>query len=110
VPVPVPVPVLVVVPVSVVVVVVVFVSVPVPVPVPVSVLVLVVLEDPAEPVVGLEPPDPVYVGMDASPVGDSLIASFALTQPDFAVIAAGHATCLKVIVGLLAFWNQSKRQ
>lgn len=35
----------------------------------------------------------VYVATTAGPVGDSLMASFARTQPDFAVSAAGHSTC-----------------
>lgn len=41
--------------------------------------------------------------MTAAPVGDSLIASFARTQPDFAVRAAGHSTCWNVtgVIGVL---------
>lgn len=58
-----------------------------------------------------EPPEPlVQVGTALGPVGVSSIASLARTQPLLAVSAAGHATCLKVIAGLSALRNQSKRQ
>jgi hypothetical protein len=59
--------------------------------------------------VGAAAPD-VHVETEEGPVGVSSIASFALTQPDFAVSAAGQATCLKVMPGLLELPNQSKRQ
>lgn len=52
----------------------------------------------------------VHVGTLTGPVGTSLITSFALTQPDFAVSAAGHATCLNVTAGLSALLNQSNLQ
>lgn len=52
----------------------------------------------------------VHVLVLAGPVGVSSITSFALTHPLFAVIAAGHATCLKVTAGLSEPPNQSKRQ
>jgi len=52
----------------------------------------------------------VYVATVAGPVGASLIASSARTQPDLAVMAAGQVTCLKVTVGLSAPSNQSKRK
>jgi hypothetical protein len=52
----------------------------------------------------------VQVGTTLAPVGLSFKLSFALTQPDFAVNAAGHATCVNETVGLSAPMNQSKRQ
>jgi len=52
----------------------------------------------------------VHVETDDGPVGVSLMASLALTQPDLAVSAAGQATCLKVTPGLSEAPNQSKRQ
>lgn len=52
----------------------------------------------------------VHVETEEAPVGVSAIASSALTQPDFAVRAAGQATCSKVTPGLSELPNQSKRQ
>jgi len=72
------------------------------------VVVLRELELAAE-VAGLEPPL-VHVATTAGPVGSSETLSSARTQPVFSVRAAGQVTCLYVIAGLSAFWNQSKRQ
>lgn len=70
-----------------------------------------VAEDVATEVVPVAEEAPgVHVETDEGPVGVSLIASFALTQPDFAVSAAGQATCLNVTPGLSEPPNQSKRQ
>jgi len=46
----------------------------------------------------------------AAPETAGILVSSLLTQPVFAVIAAGHSTCTKSTVGLSAPENQSKRQ
>ena len=63
-------------------------------------------------VAGDEVADPVTetVGTTEGPMGASLMASLARTQPDFAVSAAGHSTWVNETVGLFASSNQSKRQ
>jgi hypothetical protein len=70
---------------------------------------VVVVVPPEADVAGLEVPL-VHVATTAGPVGSSEILSSVRTQPVFSVRAAGQVTCVNVIAGLSASWNQSKRQ
>ena len=73
---------------------------------PVATLVVAVPADVVVPAAELADAATLAVDTVASPVG----VSSERTQPDLFVMASGHATLWKLMVGLSAFWNQSQRQ